>query len=202
MNCTTALLFVASTALNACAAIEPAARQEGDEWMRYKPAEREEGREWIAVAVSSDDRRGSDSAEVSDAAAFTLEGGYDILVTKPLRAGFEIGVVWSQHDVPVVSGTATDPRLYVTRWNLGGRLALNVKPLNAVIYADGGIYVRDESSADEPSFGQHGRGNYVGGGLDFWFDASGRMGPFVRMYDFADSDLTDVLVGLSATFSF
>jgi hypothetical protein len=159
------------------------------------------GREWLSVFAASVDRRGSDADQVDDSAAFALEGGYDVLATTRVRAGFEIGVSWSRHDVPVTTGTDENPKLSVARYQLGGRASLDLTPLNAVLYVNGGIYVRNEESNDEPDFEQNGRGNYLGGGLDFWYDSTGRMGPFVRAYDFADSDLTEVLVGLAATFS-
>src|SRR5262249_15027338 len=105
------------------------------DWSLPRP---ERGREWIAVAVSSDDRRGSDSGEVHDSAAFTLEGGYDVLKLDPLRAGFELGVVWSRHKVEQTTGTEDDPRMNVTRWNLGARATLDVARF-AVLWCDGGI---------------------------------------------------------------
>ncbi|MEO7155901.1 MAG: hypothetical protein ABI054_14730 [Planctomycetota bacterium] len=173
-----------------------------EDWRTYDQRRRELSREWLSVAVSSVDRRGSDEALVDDSAAFTLEGGYDVLATDVVRAGFEIGVVWSRHEVEQVSGTSSDPKLSVARWNLGVRVALESQlPVRATLWADGGVYIRDESSGDEPDLEQDGGGGYVGGGLDFWFDESGRMGPFIRYYDFRDSDLDEVLVGLSATFS-
>ncbi|HUR29453.1 MAG TPA: hypothetical protein VM509_14785 [Planctomycetota bacterium] len=168
--------------------------------MSYAAEDRTAGHEWIAVAVSSDDRRGADSADVSDTAAFTLEGGYDLLTTEHVRAGLEIGVVWSSHDARKLTGTDEDPRLYVTRWNLGGRLAFEFE--RVVLYGDGGVYVRSESSDDEPTLEQDGRGGYIGGGIDFWYEENARLGPFVRAYDFADSDLNELLIGISATFAF
>ncbi len=158
-------------------------------------------REWIEVFFASDDRRGSDENSVDDSGAWALEGGYNFVNTKHVDVGFEIGAVWSQHDVPQTDGTQTHPRLNVARYSLGGRVSLDFTPVNAVLWIDGGIYVRDEVSSTEPSYEQDGRGNYAGAGLDFWYDASGRMGPFVRTYDFADSDLSEVMVGLSVTFS-
>jgi len=202
------LALLATAYLNACVTPKEPREDYAPEWMseygshvdHSRPREGR-GPEWISVSVSSDDRRGSDEAEVDDSAAFGLEGGYNVLNTKHVDAGFELGVVWSRHDVPQTTGTNSSPWLSVTRWNLGLRGSLDFTPLNGLIYVDGGLYVRDENSNDEPSFEQSGRGSYVGAGLDFWFDTGGRMGPFVRYYDFADSDLTEVLVGLSATFS-
>lgn len=159
------------------------------------------GREWLSVFVASVDRRGSDADQVDDSGALALEGGYDVIEFWRMRGALEIGAVWSRHDVPMVQGTDEDPKLSVVRYSLGGRAALDLAPLNAVLYVNGGVYVRDEESNDEPAFEQNGRGAYIGGGLDFWYDATGRMGPFVRAYDFADSDLNEVLVGIAATFS-
>ncbi|HTF89100.1 MAG TPA: hypothetical protein VK843_11875 [Planctomycetota bacterium] len=193
---------VATAGLDACVAVAQAPREMEEDWRNYDQHRREESREWLSVAVSSVDRRGSDEDLVDDSAAFTLEGGYDVFATQVVRAGFEIGVVWSRHEVEQVSGTSSDPKLSVARWNLGVRVALeSPAPLRATLWADGGVYIRDENSSDEPDIEQNGGGSYVGGGLDFWFDESGRMGPFIRYYDFRDSDLDEVLVGLSATFS-
>lgn len=192
--------IVATLALGACAAQRARYAGGEDDWMSYGAPKRPAGHEWIGVSVSSDDRRGGDSADVSDSAAFTLEGGYDLLATEHVRAGFEIGVVWSSHDVSQITGTETDPRLYVTRWNFGGRVAFELYP--AVLYGDGGVYVRSESSDDEPTLEQDGQGGYIGGGIDFWYEENARLGPFVRAYDFADSDLNELLIGISATFAF
>jgi hypothetical protein len=182
-----------------CAALALAAAAHGCRAPGPPPEGR--GREWLSVFGGSVDRRGSDADLVDDSAAFALEGGYDVLATEHVRAGFEVGVVWSSHDVPQTVGTNADPRLTVARWALGARASLDLTPLNAVLWANGGIYVRSEDSSDEPDFEQDGRGSYVGGGLEFWFDGTGRMGPFVRGYDFADSDLTEVMLGLAVTFS-
>jgi hypothetical protein len=62
-------------------------------------------------------------------------------------------------------GTDENPKLSVARYQLGGRASLDLTPLNAVLYVNGGIYVRNEESNDEPDFEQNGRGNYLGGGL-------------------------------------
>jgi hypothetical protein len=165
-----------------------------------KPPPDGRGREWFGVAGAVVDRRGSDAQSIDDGPALTLEGGYDLVTTRYLRAGFELGVNWSHHDMERISGIDDDPDIDVARWNLGGRASLSIEPLGVVAYVDGGIYFRSEDSDEEPDQEQDGRGSYVGGGLDFWYDSIGRMGPFVRYYDFADSDLTEVLVGLSITF--
>src|SRR5688572_20025755 len=162
--------LTALTTLGACAA--PPAPPEG------------RGPEWISFLVASVDRRGSDEDSVDDSAALGIEGGYDIVNTEHFDAGFEIGVSWSRHDVPRVDGLDDDPSLDVARWLLGGRASLDLWPWNTLIYVHGGIYVRDESSDDEPGFEQDGRGSYAGAGLEFWFDPGGRLGPFVRRYDF------------------
>lgn len=165
-----------------------------------QPARKAPSREWLSVTAASVDRRGFDSAEVDDAMAFGLEGGYDFVTTPRFNAGVELGLVWSRHSVPPVNGPEDDPRLTVARWCLGARATLDLRPVNALLYVHGGGYARDESSDDEPQFAQDGRGNYIGAGIDFWFDNVGRIGPFVRSYDFTDSDLTEVLVGVSSTF--
>jgi hypothetical protein len=156
-------------------------------------------RQWVTLSSGVIERRGSDADVVNDALAWTLEGGYDMVATS-VRIGPEIGVTWSSHDLDI-PGADGDPGLDIARWNFGGRVGFDIRQLNSVWYVRGGIYLRDETTS-EPDVAQDSSGYYAGAGVEFWFDQTGRMGPFVRWYDSNDTDLEEVLVGLAVTFHF
>jgi hypothetical protein len=163
------------------------------------------GRQWFAVAGSMVERDGDQAQDVDEAGAFTLEGGYDVLTTEYLRAGFEVGFNWSSHDVRSTSTPGESWDLYVARWSMGARAGLMIPAIDGVLYVNGGFFLRDEDADDwdvvaAPPPEESGTGLYIGGGLDFWFDRVGRMGPFVRYYDDSDSDVHEMLIGLSVTF--
>lgn len=163
------------------------------------------GREWFAVSGAIVERGGDDTQDVDDAGAFGIEGGHDVLATEQFRAGFEFGFSWSSHDGNPTSAPAQGYDLNVMRWSMGGRASFQMPAIGAVLYANGGIYLRDEdlSGVDPvaiPPEEESGHGLYYGAGMDFWYDRIGRMGPFVRVYEVSDSDVRDVLVGFSVTF--
>jgi hypothetical protein len=158
-------------------------------------------REWFSGGISSIDRRGADEGVVDDALGFTIEGGYD-LILEPVRAGLELGVTWSFHDMADAPTSLTDDGVDVARYLMGGRVTVDLPPLNSVVYVRSGFYHRDQR-ADQPTAADaDGRGTYVGGGLDFWIDGRSRMGPFLMWYEDDEQDLQDLVIGLSATFYF
>lgn len=163
------------------------------------------GREWFSVSGSMVERDGDVGQDVDESGAFTIEGGYDVLTTQYLRAGFEVGFNWSSQDVRSTTAPSESWDLSVARWSMGARAGLLIPGVDGVLYVNGGLFLRDEDADDSdavavPPPEESGTGLYVGAGLDFWFDRVGRMGPFVRYYDDSDSDVRETLIGLSVTF--
>lgn len=185
MNSRSALFLAATCGAVSCRAVAPSD-------LEARP-------EWVRVEVAGVDRRGSDADLVDDAVAYTLEGGYDLVRTPRWRAGIELGVTWSRHDVVPIVGTDDDPQLDVLRWMAGAQAALRLFGGEAALWVDAGASFRYEDADDEPDYDQQGAGSYFGAGFDVYYVPGARMGPFVRVHEFSENDLREVLVGIGAT---
>jgi hypothetical protein len=156
-----------------------------------QPADR---RTWFAFPVGVFDRESSGASRVDDGFGGGIEGGYD-LGLDTLRASWEIGLSWSDHDAPL------DTDVDVSRFVTGLRLIAH-EPKSAVgAYLRGGWMWRDEDSdADAVYMPNDQWGWYAGAGLEFWYSPSGALGPFVMFTHGEDDGIDETWIGIAARF--
>lgn len=151
-------------------------------------------RTWFAIPAGVVDLDQGAGVAVDDGLGAGLDGGFE-LNHDLLRASWEIGTSWSDHEVT--------PSVDLQAWRIftGLRLAArsNAVPLGA--YARGGWMWRSENSDDElvyPSNDQW--GYYAGAGIEWWYASLASLGPFVTWTRGEEDHLEELWFGIAVRF--
>lgn len=159
------------------------------------------GGTYVSAYLGPVDRRQTAGDPVADGFLYGGTIGQE-LSSGPVRPAFEIDGSWSNHDVDLV-GVNDDVDVTIGRVAIGGRISFDVWRVTPYVRA-GGFYRWDTELRRDNSLGdvdlaidsQDERGVYYGGGIEFWVDWFGSIGPAVTWYDgLGDQELDELFIG-------
>jgi hypothetical protein len=144
------------------------------------------------TAPQPSDQKGA--LEPDDGWGGGIEGGYDINAD-PIRASWELGVNWSDHQAPA------DVDLAVTRVLTGLRFTGRLQDVPLGAYVRGGWMWRDANSDDNTLLPDNDMGGwYAGAGLEWWYIPTATLGPFVMYTRGSENDVDETWIGIAARF--
>ncbi|NUP95659.1 MAG: hypothetical protein HUU28_05795 [Planctomycetaceae bacterium] len=156
-------------------------------------------REWLEVTGAIVDPRGGDDPIQGAAPAIGIGGGFDFN-DDPIVVSWELGALWSQHDVELAGQTYRD-ELEVLRILTGVRARARLHDLPLGVHLRGGFEWRgDEGSDSNLVSGNDQWGLYGGAGLDWWYSPFASMGPEILWFHGQDDGLDELHFALSARF--
>lgn len=155
-------------------------------------------REWLEVTGAILDPHGESGPSYKAAPAIGIGGGFDFN-DDPIVVSWELGALWSQHDL-LVAGTTYDDELEVLRVLTGVRARARLHDLPLGVHLRAGVEWRDETSDNDIVVGTDQWGLYAGAGLDWWYTPFASMGPEILWFHGQDDGLDELHFALSARF--